>query len=117
MRVSILLACGLLLLVQGLPSQAERERPKFSDYSVKKIYRGQPTRPIITKDFREIRTRIRRGADSDVEFAGHYTVPRWGCGTSCNAFVIVDSISGRVYDGFGWLNSILSGWKNTGARR
>jgi len=44
---------------------------------------------------------IRMGADSDVEFAGHYTIPRWGCGTDCNGFVIVDSISGRVYDGFG----------------
>ena len=44
---------------------------------------------------------IRSGADSDVEFAGHYTVPRWGCGTGCNGFVIVDSISGRVYAGFG----------------
>jgi hypothetical protein len=36
-----------------------------------------------------------------VEFAGHYTIPRWGCGTECNGFVIVDSISGRVYDGLG----------------
>jgi hypothetical protein len=44
---------------------------------------------------------IRMGADSDVEFAGHYTIPRWGCGTDCNGFVIVDSISGRIYDGFG----------------
>lgn len=48
-----------------------------------------------------MRTMIRRGADSDVEFAGHYTVPRWGCGTDCNGFVIVDSVSGKIYDGFG----------------
>jgi hypothetical protein len=44
---------------------------------------------------------IRTGADSDVEFAGHHTIPRWGCGTDCNGFVIADSISGKVYDGFG----------------
>jgi hypothetical protein len=43
---------------------------------------------------------IRTGAKSPVEFAGHYTVPTWGCGAGCNAFVIVDSITGRVYDGF-----------------
>jgi hypothetical protein len=88
-------------LVEGLPSQEEKPRPKFSDYPVKNIYRGQRARPIITKEFREIRTVIRRGADSDVDFAGHYTVPRWGCGTDCNGFVIVDSISGKVYSGFG----------------
>jgi hypothetical protein len=99
MRLVILLAC--CLLSQGILSQAEKPRPKFSDYPVNDVYRGEPVRPIITKEFREIRTVIRKGADSDVEFAGHYTVPRWGCGTSCNGFVIVDSISGKVYEGFG----------------
>jgi hypothetical protein len=43
---------------------------------------------------------IRLGADSEVEFAGHYTIPRWGCGTDCNGFVI-DSVTGKIYDGFG----------------
>jgi hypothetical protein len=46
------------------------------------------------------RTAIREGAKSKVEFAGHYTVPRWGCGSGCSMFVIVDSITGKVYDGF-----------------
>jgi hypothetical protein len=31
----------------------------------------------------------------------HYTVPQFGCGTECSAFYIVDSITGRVYGGFG----------------
>ena len=99
MRLVIFLAC--CLLPQEICSQAEKPRPKFSDYRVKNIYRGRPARAIITKEFREIRTVIRKGAGSDVEFAGHYTVPRWGCGTDCNGFVIVDSISGKVYKGFG----------------
>jgi hypothetical protein len=76
-------------------------RPSFRTYRVKEIYHGDPATPIITKEFRGFRTRIREGAKSDVEFAGHYTIPRWGCGTDCNGFMIVDSISGRVYDGFG----------------
>jgi hypothetical protein len=89
------------LLFQTPPSHVEKPRPQFSDYPAKDIYRSQPARPIITKEFRSFSTMIRSGADSDVEFAGHYTVPRWGCGTGCNGFVIVDSISGRVYAGFG----------------
>jgi hypothetical protein len=36
-----------------------------------------------------------------VEFAGHYTIPRWGCGTDCNGFVVVDSKTGKIYEGFG----------------
>jgi hypothetical protein len=86
---------GNLNLREGPP------RPWLWDYRVKNIYRGKPAAPIITKEFRNVRTAIRRGANSDVEFAGHYTIPRWGCGTDCNGFVIVDSKTGKIYDGFG----------------
>jgi hypothetical protein len=43
---------------------------------------------------------IRRRANHPVEFAGHYTVPVWNCGSACWDFVIVDSITGRVYETF-----------------
>ena len=76
MRLVILLAC--CLLPQGISSQIDKGRPKFSDFPVKDIYRGEPARPIITKEFRTVRTAIRKGADSDVEFAGHYTIPPLG---------------------------------------
>jgi hypothetical protein len=99
MRLVILLAC--CLLPQGICSQAEKPRPKFSDYRVKEIYRGKPAPPVLNEDQRVFRTMIRHGAKSSVTFAGHYTVPRWGCGTDCNGFAIVDSITGRVYDGSG----------------
>ncbi len=99
MRFVILLTCYLLF--QVVPAQVEKPRPKFSDYPVKEIYRGRPARPIITTEFRSFRTRIREGANSEVDFAGHYTIPRWGCGAFCNAFVFVDSISGKVYEGLG----------------
>ena len=81
---------GNLDLHEGPP------RPKFREYPVKNIYHGEPAIPVITKKFRIVRTTIRRGAKSDVEFAGHYTIPRWGCGTDCNGIVVVDSISGKI---------------------
>jgi hypothetical protein len=86
---------------------AESPRPKFTDYPVKTIYRGNPAAPVITNEYRTFRTRIREGAKSDVEFAGHYTLPSWGCGTGCGAYVIVDSMSGKVYRGVGF-NAIYS---------
>lgn len=86
---------GKMDLYEGPP------RPRFREYKVKRIYRGEPARALITGEFRMFRTRIRQGAKSDVEFAGHYTIPRWGCGTECNVFMIVDSISGKVSDGLG----------------
>jgi hypothetical protein len=30
----------------------------------------------------------------------HYTVPIWGCGGGCIAFSVVDSLTGKVYDGY-----------------
>jgi len=32
-----------------------------------------------------------------VNFAGHFIVANWGCGTGCSQFVIVDAINGIVY--------------------
>jgi len=75
-------------------------RPQFSDYPVSQIYQGKSAAPILSKSQREYRTVIREGAKSKVQFAGHYTVPVFGCGTGCTDFYIVDSISGKVYDGF-----------------
>jgi hypothetical protein len=75
-------------------------RPTFQDFPVAKIYRGQAAAPkLVGKQQRTFRTMIRQGAKSKVEFAGHYTVPTWGCGGGCAEFVIADSITGRVYDG------------------
>lgn len=91
----------MLSLSQAAPQKPRKNRPQFADYPVERIYHGEPAKPIITRELRSFRTMIRLGADSDVEFAGHYTVPRWGCGAGCNGFVIVDSISGKVYEGFG----------------
>ena len=81
-------------------SQSEKPRPKFSDFPVQRIYEGKPAAPVLSKDQRIFRTVIREGARSKVEFAGHYTVPRHGCGTGCSCFYIADSINGKVYNGF-----------------
>jgi hypothetical protein len=85
-------ACAVLFAQHVTP------RPVFRDHPAKQIYKGKPAPPLLTKDQRSFRTMIRRGAKSRVEFAGHYTVPRWGCGSSCSQLVIVDSITGKVYD-------------------
>jgi hypothetical protein len=91
----------LLLSSTAFYGQSTPTRPSFESYPAKRIYQGTPARPILGKDQRSFRTRIRDGAKSPVEFAGHYTLPRFGCGAGCSAFFIVDSVTGKVYDGFG----------------
>jgi hypothetical protein len=31
------------------------------------------------------------------DFAGHYTVAYWGCGSPCGRFAIIDARTGRVF--------------------
>ena len=95
----MLVSCGLMLCSVGVTvSQVPKPRPAFSEYAVKKIYKGKPAPAILSKGER-YRTVIREGAKHDVQFAGHYTVPAAGCGAGCILFFVVDSISGRVYEG------------------
>jgi hypothetical protein len=46
---------------------------------------------------RRYRTVLRTQAAKGSNFAGHYTVAGWGCGTSCVQFAIIDTLTGRVY--------------------
>jgi hypothetical protein len=92
----------------GKPTSSAR--PEFSQYPVERIYTGKPAAPKLTPSQRTFRTRIRYGAKQPVEFAGHYTVPRWGCGAGCSGFMIADSITGRVYDGF-YIADLPGAWE------
>jgi hypothetical protein len=42
------------------------------------------------------RTVLRRGAANGPNFAGHYSVVAWGCGSSCVTFAIVNLRNGNV---------------------
>ena len=52
----------------------------------------------------QYRTRIRKGAGGEKgevprpNFAGHYFVLRWGCGSNCQMMAIVDAKTGTIYN-------------------
>lgn len=98
---SLALAFTLLLMSSGFAQQEQAPAPewrfRFADYKVGSIYHGKPApAKIVTKWDRQFRTRIREGARKGPNFAGHYTVADWGCGSGCVSFVIVDAKTGRV---------------------
>ena len=39
----------------------------------------------------------RNGAKKGPNFAGHFTVVQWGCGTTCLTGAIVDATTGKVF--------------------
>lgn len=42
------------------------------------------------------RTTITEQAKEGPNFAGHYTVATWGCGTECEGYAIIDTITGKI---------------------
>jgi hypothetical protein len=73
---------------------------RFEDFKVSDLYTGQMAKPNFLTDppARGFRTVIREAcSDSAINFAGHYTIAEWGCGTECEMMALVDRISGRVF--------------------
>jgi hypothetical protein len=106
MRLSMLIIfAGLSLsflayaaLGSPLDTPSAYSKYPFRKYPVRK-YKGKPAPPrLITPTQREFRTTIRGGARKGPNFAGHYTVVEWGCGSNCVVCAVVDAITGTVYD-------------------
>lgn len=84
--------------------------PRFEDFPVAEIFKGTPAPPsLITPGERMYRTRIRNGVTKGEgvwrdksqqpgpNFAGHYIIVRWMCGSPCGMMAVVDALTGKVY--------------------
>ena len=74
-------------------------KSQFDKYKVDKVYKGQLASPNFSTDpeARYYITSIKEGCkEKGVDFAGHYTIVQWGCGTICSKMAIVDRISGQI---------------------
>ena len=88
-----------LLLLFCLVANAQTKVPKFDQFPSRETFSGRPASPILKrpKD-QEYRTRIRTEAEKGPNFAGHYRVALWGCGSSCLQGALVDEKTGEVLD-------------------
>jgi hypothetical protein len=88
----------LILLVAVLGGTTAPESRPFRKYPAA-VFHGQPAVPKLkTPIAKEHGTVIRKAIMRGVNFAGHYTVVGWGCGTSCGVYVIVDERTGEVFE-------------------
>lgn len=90
-------AAALLLISHSAAASAQTRVPKFRDYPVREVFRGRPAPVRLTPDTRLFRTRLRAAGREKANFAGHYAVTTWGCGTGCRNGAVVDLKTGRVY--------------------
>jgi len=80
-----------------------RNPPKFEDFPAHSRYRGKPAPVDIHNSelARTYRTRLREGVRKGPNFAGHYTVVDWGCGSNCQVYAVVDTRTGKVFGTIG----------------
>jgi hypothetical protein len=93
------MTCLLLLLWMSQSASPAEKLPTFQDFVVRKSFKGKPA-PVNLASYpgaRQFRTNLRKGAPKGPNFAGHYTIVRWGCGTACQSGAIIDAVNGRVF--------------------
>lgn len=93
----ILVMCFLALFASGAVAAAQDDGLRFSDFPVSERYNKPSKAPVLaTKEQRAFRTRLRQAAKEKPNFAGHYIVTIWGCGTECISGAIIDARTGSV---------------------
>lgn len=91
--LTILFAAALLFAADAT------QPPQYTAFGVQDSFTGAPVAPKLTTKFqRGFRSQIMSQAKAKPDFAGHYHIVSWGCGTECVQFAIVDSASGAVFD-------------------
>ena len=86
-------------LTLGKAELTDVATPRFEDFPAPQIRIVKPS-PVDLDSHpkaRQFITMITMGAKEGPNFASHYTIAQWGCGTSCVAFAIIDAITGKVY--------------------
>lgn len=96
---ALLVIYGAVLGLMSGPSSAAANPPTFKNLPIVEKFVGTPA-PVVLKSgarARRFRTVLKEGAKTGPNFAGHYTVVKWSCGTACAEFAIVDAKDGQVY--------------------
>jgi hypothetical protein len=80
------------------PSDVPEDAPRFEDYPAKP-YAGTNAAADVRSDPRSrlYRTQLSGWSREKPNFAGHYIVATWGCGTGCTQLAVIDALTGKVF--------------------
>jgi hypothetical protein len=79
---------------------AAAQIPTLEGFHVAQVFRGPAAKPVLhTQVQKRFATEIRKQAVAPPNFAGHYKIVEFDCGTSCVSMVVADLATGNVYDG------------------
>jgi len=88
---------GMLVLAQTARFDAKHP-PRFEDFPVADTW-DQQRAPLklVTSSERMFRTQLTNAAKEKPNFAGHYRIAMWGCGSNCAAGALIDLETGAVF--------------------
>jgi len=80
------------------PSDVPLDAPKFEQF-LAVLWSGPNAAPNLHSDARTkmFRSQLRHWAKEKPNFAGHYILATWGCGTDCTQIAVIDAITGKIY--------------------
>lgn len=93
-------------LVLYLSCCAVHAAPQFDDFPATKVGTWRSDVQLIDAKSRRFGSILRSAARRDVNFAGHYILASWGCGTSCVMAAVIDTKTGSVT----WLPFTVCCW-------
>ena len=70
---------------------AQTAVPRFGDYPVNERFAGKTAPLFRSREARMYRTRLSEAAHENPNFAGHFIVSTWGCGTECVMGAIINA--------------------------
>ena len=96
MRIRIVLLTALLLAFSSIGFA--QSTPTFTQYAAEvETIKNTQVNLKSHKYANNYRTNLRNAAKEGVNFAGHYILTTWGCGTNCSQTAIIDARNGQVF--------------------
>jgi len=87
-----------LFLALGSIGFAQSTAPTFTQYAAKvEKIKNVKVNLKSHKNANMFRTNLRNAAKEGVNFAGHYILTTWGCGTNCSQSAVIDARNGKVF--------------------
>lgn len=87
-----------IVVLLALSGARSAPRPTFSEFAVASPKPFVTAKPDVRSgDARRYRTVLREGAKKAPDFAGHFKIVRWGCGTCCSEFAILNLKTGHAF--------------------
>jgi hypothetical protein len=81
-----------------MPSHFPKNAPRFEDYPAARYDKpGVPARWRDSAMSRMYRTRLSAWSRERPNFAGHFILATWGCGTDCTQLAVIDARNGKVF--------------------